>query len=144
MDKNKITSNTMVSKDSGLGGQQVAMPTSIPNDPYANVERHLSDADMASPAVQKILLGENDRKSNEIDRLRLIEIEYHKRDKEAAILEEKLKKSTSRDILYTICEVGGSAIAGVSGIFWENKGWLFLVIGVFFIIGGVLFKFFER
>ena len=140
----EISKEAVVSKDSGCVEERVSTQTSIPCDPYANVERLLSEADMSAPAVQKLLLNENDRKAREIDKLRMIEEQYHKRDKDAAILEEKLKKSTFSDILYTLCETGGSALAGVSGIFWENKGWIFLVIGFVFIIGGIVFKFAER
>lgn len=34
--------NAEVSKDSGVGKEQVSVPTSIPYDPYANVQRLLS------------------------------------------------------------------------------------------------------
>ena len=141
----EVKETSMVSKDSGKGKEQVVAQTSIPSDPYAKATRVLSDEEMNSSAVQKLLLSENDRKDREIDRLKSVEQLYYKRDKEASVLEEKLKQSTSAEILFTICETGGSALAGVSGIFWNYRGgWLLLVIGGLFIVGGILFKFVKR
>lgn len=133
-----------VSKDSGLGEGQVSVPTSIPSDPYANVPRLLSEKDMNSPAVQKLLLSENDRMSRELARFHEMAENYYSRDKEAAILEEKLKQSTGAEVLFTFCETGGSALVGVSPLFWDNKGWILLLIGFVFILGGILFKFVKR
>lgn len=133
-----------VSKDSGLGDGQVSVPTSIPLDPYANVTRLLSEKDMTSPAVQKLLLSENDRMSRELARLHELAEKYYSRDKEAAILEEKLKQSTGAEVLFTFCETGGSASVGISPLFWDNNGWILLLLGLVFILGGILFKFVKR
>lgn len=139
-----IEKNT-VSRDSGRGKEQLEAQISIPSDPYAKATRILSEEEMNSSAVQKLLLSENDRKDREIDRLKSVEALYYKRDKDASILEEKLNQSTGAEVLFTVCETGGSALAGVSGIFWNHKGgWVLLVIGVVFIAGGIVFKFVKR
>ena len=135
---------TIVSRDSGGGKEQPAPQSSIPLDPYEKVERLLSEEDMQTPAVQKLLLSENARKDREIDRLKVLEEKYHLRDKEAAVLEEQLKVSTRAEVLYTVCETGGSALAGVSGLFWNSHGWILLVIGILFIVGGLFFKFMKK
>ena len=136
--------NAEVSKDSGAGKEQVSVPSSIPYDPYANVPRLLSEDEMKSSAVQKLLLNENARMSREIETFHDMEKRFHERDKEAAIFEEKLKRSTGADILYTFCETIGSALVGVSTFFWDNHGWILLAMGVVLIIGGILFKFVKR
>ena len=136
--------NIEVSKDSGIGKEQESASTSIPYDPYARVQRLLSEEDMSSPAVQKLLLNENARMNKEIEKLHLVEEKYHNRDKEAAILEEKLKKSAGSEILYTICTGGGSALVGFSKAFWDNNGWVLLVMGFVFVICGLSFKFVKR
>ncbi len=133
-----------VSKDSGIGKQQDSVPRSIPYDPYAKVQRLLSEEDMASPAVQKLLLNENDRMTRELGKLHLMEEKYHARDKEAAIFEEKLKKSSGAEILYTLCTSGGAALVGFSKAFWDNNGWVLLVMGFVFVICGLVFKFVKR
>ena len=133
-----------VSKDSGVGKEQPIVNTSIPYDPYAKVQRLLSEEDMSSTAVQKLLLNENDRMSREIEKYHVLEDKFHARDKEAAILEEKFKKTTGADILYTLCTTGGSALVGFSKAFWDNNGWILLVIGFVFVLGGIIFKFVKK
>lgn len=113
---------------------------SIPIDPYANVRRELSEEELASSAVQRLLLSDHDRVERECERLKSFEEEFHKCDKEVAVLEEKLKDSTASEILYTCCVSIGSILAGVSGIYWDNKGWILLCIGVALVIGGVIYK----
>ena len=136
---------TIVSKDSGKGQEQdLQKQTSIPSDPYARVTRMLSEEEMNSPAVLKLLLSENDRQGREIDVLKEFEQKFYKRDKEAAVLEEKLNQSIRGDILYTVCETVGSALMAASGIFWENKGWIILVVGALLVVGGLVFKFVKR
>ena len=136
--------NSEVSKDSGNGILQESVSMSIPNDPYAKVQRLLSEEDMTSPAVQKLLLSENDRMSRELKKLYVLEEKYHARDKDAAILEEKLKKMKGADILYTLCTSGGAALVGFSKAFWDNNGWVLLVMGFVFVICGVVFKFAKK
>ena len=138
------TKKSEVRKDFGIGKGQETVSTSIPYDPYAKVQRLLSEEDMSSSAVQKLLLNENVRLNKEIEKLRLVEDKYHNRDKEAAILEEKLKKSTGSEILYTICTGGGSALVGFSKAFWDDNGWVLLVMGFVFVICGLVFKFVKR
>lgn len=134
-----------VSRDAGRGVEDNSPhKASIPSDPYAKVTRLLSDEEMGSTAVLKLLLSENDRQGREIDRLKEIEEKYYKRDKEAAVLEEKLMQSTRSEVLFTVCEACGSALAGVSGIYWENKGWIFLLVGLLLVIGGLIYKFVKK
>lgn len=117
---------------------------SIPVDPYANVRRALSEEELASPAVQRLLLSDYDRVERECERLKSFEDEYHKCDKRVAVLEEKLKTSTASEILYTCCVSIGSVLAGVSSIYWNNRGWLLLCIGIALVIGSVIYKLVEK
>lgn len=118
--------------------------TTIPADPYANVKRELSEEELNSPAVQKLLLNDAYRMEREIERLKEIEALYHSRDKTAAILEERLRLSTGAEILFTACETVGSLLAGLSTLYWDNKGWILLVVGVGLVLGGIVYKFLVR
>lgn len=117
---------------------------SIPIDPYANVRRELSEDELMSPAVQRLLLNDHDRMERECERLKSYEEEFHKCDKKVAVLEEKLKKSAASEILYTCCVSIGSILAGISGIYWSNKGWILLCIGVALVIGSVIYKIVKK
>lgn len=117
-----------------------SLEESIPTDPYANVRRELSEEELTSPAVQRLLLSDHDRVERECERLKSFEEKYHECDKQVAILKEKLRISTASEILYTCCISFGSILSGISGIYWDNKGWLLLIIGVAMVIGGVIYK----
>lgn len=133
----------VVSKDSGKGIHEET-PNYIPVDPYANVQRELSEDELNSSAVQKLLINDHDRLTKEVDRLSVFVDKYHNRDKEAAILEEQLKKSKRSDILYTVCETFGSAIAGCSTAIWSEKGWILLILGLLLVLGGLFYKFSQK
>lgn len=140
-----IQSLPEVSKDSG--GEKniaVARSVSIPTDPYANVKRELSDEELSSPAVQKLLLNDNYRMEREIEELKIIESKFYQRDKEAAVLEVKLKEATASEVLYTVCETLGSLLAGLSSLYWENRGWWILIVGIGLVIGGIVFKIVKK
>lgn len=134
-----------ISKES-VGNRLVhrSQEESIPIDPYVNVRRELSEEELTSPAVQRLLLSEYDRVERECERLKSFEEDYHKFDKRVAVLEEKLKTSTASEILYTCCVSIGSVLAGVSGIYWNNRGWLLLCIGIALVIGSVIYKLVKR
>jgi hypothetical protein len=125
---------------------------SIPLSPYSNLKRGLSEEDLKTPAVQRILLSEVDKLEN-----RSLELEsqlkernesferlkdnYHTVDKERSILNEKFNTSISQEVLYSFCLTSGSIIIGVSKNYWDKGfGWIFLVIGGFLILGGLISK----
>lgn len=124
----------------------------VPVSPYSNIKREINEEDLQSPAVQRILLGEVDKLENRclmlddklneknIDYLSLQNV-YHQRDKEKSILDEKLKKSKSQEILYSFCLAAGSVVIGFAKVVWDKGlGEIFLILGVFLIIGGIITK----
>lgn len=124
----------------------------VPVSPYSNIKREINEEDFQSPAVQRILLGEVDKLENRclmlddklneknIDYLSLQNV-YHQRDKEKSILDEKLKKSKSQEILYSFCLAAGSVVIGFAKVVWDKGlGEIFLILGVFLIIGGIITK----
>lgn len=142
MGENKVPSISKEAADNRL--VQRSQEESIPIDPYANVRRELSEEELTSPAVQRLLLSDHDRVERECERLKSYEEDFHKCDKKVAVLEEKLKQSTASEILYTCCVSSGSILAGVSGIYWNNRGWILLCIGIALVIGSVIYKFVKR
>ncbi|MGD9493612.1 MAG: hypothetical protein AB7V36_09695 [Bacteroidales bacterium] len=132
-------SEQFVSKDIGTE-KQLGPIKAIPANPYTNIKRELSEEELKSPAVQKLLLNDHDKFEQRIAELEGYVERFHTSDKYRAILEEKLKTSTGFEVLYSFCLTAGSALAGISGIFWENKGYLLLIIGFIFILGGIISK----
>lgn len=146
MNRNKMELEDQkgVSKDvGGIQGPELSQRT-IPANPFANVKRELSDDELQSPAVQKLLLNDNYRMEKENEQLKEYEALYHQRDKEAAVLNEKLKASRGHDILYTACEAVGSLLVGVAALDWQNNGMLIVSAGAILVMGGIIYKFFMK
>lgn len=124
----------------------------IPLSAYTNLKRGISEEDLNTPAVQKILLSELDKLESRIDEkdillnqksIDFLELKesYHLIDKEKAVLDEKFKTSTSQEVLYSFCIAAGSAIIGFSKVVWDQGyGALFIVVGLFLITGGIISK----
>jgi hypothetical protein len=105
-----------------------------------DLRRELSNEDLASPGVQKMLLDELGRADDDCDVLRGYVTRFHDADKRAAVLEEKLRTQTALEVA---CGVGiglGGAIMGLAPSFWNSQplGYLTLLVGFLFIVGAAI------
>lgn len=140
-----------VEKDEGAK-EVVSTFNAIPVSPYSNIKREITEEDLKSPAVQRILLSEVDKLENRTldledilknntEDFNSLKDNYHSADKKNGILEEKFKTSKSQEILYSFCLTSGSIIIGLSKTVWDQGlGGIFLGIGFFLIIGGLISK----
>ena len=128
-----------IAKDTGA----IAIPrdTSVPASPYSQIRREISEKDLESPAVQRLLLGEVDRLKYQVEKLEAVERQFHLIDKKCSVQEEKIKALMSQEVLYGFCLTVGAAIMGLSSLVWEKgAGWSAIFIGLALIIGAVLSK----
>lgn len=110
----------------------------VPNSPYSGIRREISEEDLSSPAVQRILLGEVDKLQSQVCELEAIESQFHLVDKKTAILEEKLKAVNSHEVLYSLTLTVGSIVIGLSSMIWDKGyGWIAIAIGSILVIGGI-------
>jgi hypothetical protein len=115
--------------------------SSRPTNPYSLIKREISEEDLQSPAVQRILLGEVDKLQYRVLNLEKIEEQFHALDKKCAGLEEKIKSLTSREVLYGFCLTIGAAIIGLSSLVWKDGyGWIAIIIGSLLVLGAVSSK----
>lgn len=137
MDQNK--SENDVAKESG--STKIHTDSSIPSSPYSQIKREISEKDLESPAVQRILLGEVDKLQYRVANLEIVEMQFHTVDKKCAVLEESIKTFKSHEIIYGFCLTVGSAIIGLSSLVWNaGYGWVPIIIGSLLVIGAVLSK----
>ena len=126
-----------VAKD--VGSVAVSRESSIPPSPYAQISRQIDEADLDSPAVKRILLSEVDTLQLRVSKLESTEKQYHIVDKECAVLREKIKALSSREVLYGFCLTVGSAIVGLSALVWsDGYGWVAILVGTSLVVGAVL------
>ena len=109
---------------------------------FQNVSRTLSDADLANPAVQKMLLDANELLELENSELRKYREKFHEADKRVAVLEEKSKTDTAAEIVSVVCFAVGAAMFGYAPSLWDSQpsGWFALAFGLALIIGGIAAK----
>lgn len=116
-----------------------------PRKAFSKLRRELSDEELNSTAVQKLLLDNLDQLENKNFELESIQEKYYEVDKDKAVLEEKLKNAQSTEILYTFTLTIGAAIIGLAPTFWSTGyGAIVLLIGFLLVIGGLTSKFAKK
>ncbi len=113
---------------------------------FARLRRELNDDELASSAVQRLLLDDIDRLETETERLQEFRGRYHRADRQCAVLEERSKTSTACDILSGVCLVVGSAALTFAPNLWTQQpsGWICLTLGAALIVGGVAARVVRR
>ena len=69
---------------------------------FSRVRRELSDEELASPAVQRLLIDEIERLERDCSEFRDYRDRYHTADTKAQILEVRLKKSLAGEIIFGV------------------------------------------
>lgn len=110
----------------------------------SNLRRELSDQELTSPAVQKLLLDEIDRLEEDNTELVGYRGRFYESDKRAAVLEQKSRVSVAYEIISLSCITVGGAAIGYAPSAWtveqQPSGYMFLVFGIVLVIGGVVAK----
>lgn len=81
---------------------------------YSKLATNLTDDELNSPGVQKMLLAEISRLESTVSYSDRFKEKFHKADKDRAILEEKEKKFVFTEVLYSGCLTIGSLIIGLT------------------------------
>ena len=113
---------------------------------FRNVRRELSDEELSSPAVQRMLIDDIERLEKEKYELSEYQDRYHEADKKSAILQEKVKSSVSQEIIFAVCLTVGAASLGYAPSVWSSQptGWISIAFGVVLIVGGIASKMVKR
>lgn len=108
----------------------------------SQVRRELNEDELASPGARRLLLDALDAMENECESLRSIRADYHRVDREAAVLKEQLKVHIAADIVFGTGLAVGFGLIGVVPQIWDKKpyGAIVLILAIILIIGGVVAK----
>lgn len=109
---------------------------------FSKLPRELSEKELASPAVQKMLVDEIERLEAECDDLSSYRPKFHEADKRAAVLDEKFKGKISVDILQTGCLTAGAAALGYAPSITTGhpSALMVAIFGVVLVIAGLAAK----
>lgn len=139
-------------------GQTASAPGSAPvqaaggtspsgrREAFRDLRRRLTDEDLASPGVHRLLLDECDRAQAEIEVLAGYRERYHDADKEAAVLRERVRSVTALEVMFGVGVGLGGAIMGLAPLFWDAqpKGYVALAVGFLLILGATIGRVLKR
>jgi hypothetical protein len=110
------------------------------------IRRELSEEELASPAVQRLLVDELERIERENQQLLSFREKYFVSDKQVAILEERLKKSLAGEIVFGACLAVAGASLGYVPAVWSHQptGYLALGFGVVVLAIGVAARIVQK
>ncbi len=111
--------------------------------PLSGLNRQLTEDDLKSPGVRKLLLGQLDEYENCKNKLEKTIMNFHSKDKETAVLTERLKSFVSFDWIYTSLLTVGSILIGYYAS-QPDKGLILLILGIVSVIIAFIFKYREN
>ena len=126
--------------------EDVPIPQQKGRRAFTNVRRELSDEELSSPAIQRMLIDDIERLEKE--KFELIECreKYHEADKRASILQEKVNRSVTQEIVFAVCLTVGAASLGYAPSVWSAQptGWISIAFGLILIGGGIASRMVKR
>ncbi len=106
---------------------------------FSKLATELTDEELNSPGVQKMLLAEINRLESTVIYTEKFKDKFHEADKDRAVLKEKEKTFIFSEILYSVCLTLGAALIGISPSL-KTSPILIGAIGVLLVIGAVFAK----
>src|SRR5438552_245620 len=107
--------------------------------PFAKLRRELSDDELSSPAVQRLLLEEIERLDREVSDLERYRNGFHDVDKRCAVFQQRIKRVLASEVIFAVCLCVGAAALGYAPSMWTHQptGYLSIAFGSILILGGV-------
>jgi hypothetical protein len=136
-----LPTNTQTTQTKGTNSQIPAHTAgTVPasgRQAFRDIRRQLTDHDLASPGVQKLLLDELERSEAQCEILNGYVERFHIADKRAAVLEEKNRTVVALEVVFGVGVGVGCAIIGLSPLLWPQQpnGWIALAVGVLLVLG---------
>jgi len=123
-----------------------ATPSTGKRQALRDLRRELTDSDLASSGVQKMLLHAVDAADAECEVLTGYRTRFHEADKRAAVLEEKLRTQTAIEVAFGVGLGLGCAIIGLTPLFWTEQplGYITLGIGLLLALGASIVRVIKR
>ncbi|MBI5375817.1 MAG: hypothetical protein HZA77_10300 [Candidatus Schekmanbacteria bacterium] len=129
------------------GTIESGVPPSGRRAAFRDVRRQLTDEELFSPGVQKLILGLLEEADDEREYLRSYINLYHESDKKAAVLSEKLLTQKAIEIFFGVGVGLGGAIIGLMPFFWGEKseyGVIAGIVGLCIIVGASVGRIVKR
>lgn len=117
--------------------------------PFSQVSRIITEEDLKSPVVVRILLNQFDEYQNLKSKHEELQSDFHEKDKNCAILEERQKGNTAFDILNAVMLAVGPLLLGTLSYLIPKDGFgaITIIVGIAgsaLLFGGIFTKFFIK
>ncbi|WP_457749099.1 hypothetical protein [Sulfurimonas sp.] len=110
---------------------------------FSKLALELTDEELKSPGVQKMLLAEISRLEYTAIKSESYKDKFHQADKDKAVLIEKEKNINFSEILYSLSLTLGAILIGLVPSMTTNKTAIG-AIGVLFVLGAVIAKVIKK
>jgi len=124
-----------------------AVPASGRRAAFRDVRRQLTDDELKSSGVQKLLLDMLQDADEEREALKSYVGLFHETDKVAAVLSEKVKTQTSVEVFFGVGVGLGGAIIGLVPFLWGDKpeyGVITGIVGLVLMIGATIGRIIKK
>ena len=113
---------------------------------FAKIRREITDDELQTPAVQRMLMDEIDRLERENLELIVFRDKFHSANRKVAILEEQAKKSRADEIIFTACiALGVGAISYAASVWSEQPtGLVSMIFGGLLVLLGIASRVVQR
>ena len=109
-------------------------------DAFSKIDRRVTEVDLKSPGAIQWLLSEHDKYDDCLKQFNKLKDDFHEKDKECSIAQEKIKSNTAFEVLYSSALSMGSALIGAFVSFDNNIKWLAIITGGIMLLGGIVAK----
>jgi len=124
------------------GAEPVSLQQPKARRALSRLKRELTDEELSSPGVQKLLLDSLERSEEENAALKRFRDKFYESDKQKGVLEEKLKTHVALEMVSTGCIAVGAAALVYVPVAWAHQpdGGIALGFGIVMTIVGVAAK----
>jgi hypothetical protein len=138
----KVSEEMPTDQDNGAPEAGGSPPALKGRRSFSRIRRELTDDELGSSGVQKILMDDVDRLESEKSEINPYIEGFHKLDKENAVLKEKVKLRISSDITFGGFLTIGSAAVGYSPVLAAvpNASSIVLWGGIILLLAGIASK----
>lgn len=117
-----------------------SVPASGRRQAFRDIRRQLTDDDLTSVGVQKLILDELEKAEGECEQMQAYVARFHEADKRAAVMEEKIRPTRSIEVFFGVGVGLGGATLGLAPYFADKPlhGLICAIVGGALIFGSVL------
>ncbi|HUW61910.1 MAG TPA: hypothetical protein VMZ06_12995, partial [Candidatus Bathyarchaeia archaeon] len=117
------------------------VPASGRRAAFRDVKRQLSDEELKSSGVQRLLLDMLEQADEALGSLQPYVERFHAADKSVAVMTERLRRNTTLEVFFGVGVGLGGAIIGLAPFFWTQSpqyGQVTAIIGFLLAVGATV------